>query len=275
MPYYRTPPAACYKPCIATLVFARPRLCYYTTSMPTHHDLRTPFQLVHKQCCTLDRRVPSHVLLHVFCIPSILRWRCPRVLTVSSPSFTSLQDSFEDMKKRVAAVLAAAVAVAVGRVATVAGCSTTVVGKAASATGAVFASHSNDGDGGEAGHLRRVPAKDWAPNATRSVNKGASIPQVPHTFAYHTEGYAAMNEHQVGLAESTCYGQFSGGPHGIVDIVQLGKCVCDSHATGQWGCGTCVSACLQCKTCFKLATPSPLFFSFFALASLLMFFQSL
>lgn len=243
--------------------------------MPTHHDLRTPFQLVHKQCCTLDRRVPSHVLLHVFCIPSILRWRCPRVLTVSSPSFTSLQDSFEDMKKRVAAVLAAAVAVAVGRVATVAGCSTTVVGKAASATGAVFASHSNDGDGGEAGHLRRVPAKDWAPNATRSVNKGASIPQVPHTFAYHTEGYAAMNEHQVGLAESTCYGQFSGGPHGIVDIVQLGKCVCDSHATGQWGCGTCVSACLQCKTCFKLATPSPLFFSFFALASLLMFFQSL
>ena len=80
-------------------------------------------------------------------------------------------------------------------------CSTTVVGRLASATGAVFASHSNDGDGGGFYHssINRVLAADWPPNATRRVN-GHDIPQVPHTYAYFTEGYVAMNEHQVSCA---------------------------------------------------------------------------
>lgn len=84
------------------------------------------------------------------------------------------------------------------------GCSTTVVGRLASATGSVMASHSNDGDGGGfySSYLRRVVKHDWPAGATRDV-KGHPIPQVRHTYAYHTEGYAAMNEHQVGLAEST------------------------------------------------------------------------
>jgi hypothetical protein len=87
------------------------------------------------------------------------------------------------------------------------GCSTTVVGRKASATGAVMASHSNDGDGCFChSSVNRVLASDWPPNATRNV-KGHAIPQVAHTYAYHTEGYAAMNEHQVGLAESTCSGR--------------------------------------------------------------------
>ena len=79
-------------------------------------------------------------------------------------------------------------------------CSTTVVGRLASATGAVIASHSNDGDGGGFYHssINRVLAADWLSNATRHVN-GHEIPQVPHTYAYFTEGYAAMNEHQVSV----------------------------------------------------------------------------
>ena len=57
---------------------------------------------------------------------------------------------------------------------------------------------------------------------------GHPIPQVPRTYAYHTEGYAAMNQHQVGLAESTCSGRSfppSGEPRSgfFFDIVQLGQ----------------------------------------------------
>tara|TARA_B110000208_G_scaffold111221_1_gene137308 strand:- start:2405 stop:4174 length:1770 start_codon:yes stop_codon:yes gene_type:complete len=84
-------------------------------------------------------------------------------------------------------------------------CSTTVVGRLASTDGSVIASHSNDGDGDVAGTLRRINASAHSLPSTRSVSHGA-IPQVAHTFAYFTEGYAAMNEHQLGLAESTCAG---------------------------------------------------------------------
>lgn len=106
-------------------------------------------------------------------------------------------------------------------------CSTVVVGRKASATGAVMASHSNDGDGCFChSSVDRVLARDWPPNATRDV-KGHPIPQVHHTYAYHTEGYAAMNEHQVGLAESTCSGRkfpATGVPSAaFMDIVQLGQ----------------------------------------------------
>ena len=107
------------------------------------------------------------------------------------------------------------------------GCSTTVVGRLASSTGAVFASHSNDGDGCFChSSVNRVLASDWPAGATRRV-KGHKIPQVSHTYAYHTEGYAAMNEHQVGLAESTCSGRHFPATHvsrsGFMDIVQLGQ----------------------------------------------------
>jgi dipeptidase len=104
------------------------------------------------------------------------------------------------------------------------GCSTLVVGRLASTSGAVMASHSNDGAEGGGfchAHLSRVLSADWPANATRRVN-GHNIPQVAHTYAYHTEGYAIMNEHQVGLAESTCFGRFTASA-GFIDIIVLGQ----------------------------------------------------
>ena len=74
--------------------------------------------------------------------------------------------------------------------------------------------------------MNRVLAADWPAGATRSV-KGHAIPQVAHTLGYHTGGYAAMNEHQVGLAESTCSGRHfpptNKSRSGFMDIVQLGQ----------------------------------------------------
>ena len=78
-------------------------------------------------------------------------------------------------------------------------CTTLVAGRLATADGSVLAAHSNDGDGGTAGNLRRVPPADWPAGAQRKVQGGGSIPQVNHTHAYFTKvgGYAAMNEYQV------------------------------------------------------------------------------
>lgn len=66
------------------------------------------------------------------------------------------------------------------------GCSTVVVGKAASTTGSVMATHSNDGDGDSVGTIARIAAGPHDAGSTRAV-AGGSIPEVEWTFAYHTE----------------------------------------------------------------------------------------
>jgi len=114
------------------------------------------------------------------------------------------------MRRAIAALLLVGPGVALG-------CTTLLAGPGATVDGSVLVSHSNDADGEGAGNLQVVKAADWPPNATVS-----GIPQVAHTYAYHTEAYAAMNEHQVGLGESTCPAAFNGSGGGaMLDIVAL------------------------------------------------------
>jgi dipeptidase len=90
-----------------------------------------------------------------------------------------------------------------------AACTTLIAGRATTVDGSVMASHSNDGAAGSGGRISRVLAADWPAGSNRSVG-GGTIPQAAHTYAYHTEGYGIMNEHQVGLGESTCFAVFHG-----------------------------------------------------------------
>ncbi len=93
----------------------------------------------------------------------------------------------------------------------VTGCTTLAVGRRATNDGSVLSAHSNDGNGDVAANLVRVPAASWPAGASRAVS-GGEIPQVQHTYSYFTKpgGYAALNEWQVGLAESTCVAVYAG-----------------------------------------------------------------
>ena len=125
-------------------------------------------------------------------------------------------------------------------------CTVFIVGKDASKDGSVLVSHSNDGEFETDPRLVKVPAQDFPSNSTRPVfyspenypryvgydrgvpeyypNSSSSamsifspighIPQVSHTFAYLEETYGAVNEHQLGIGESTCSGVFGASPLG-------------------------------------------------------------
>ena len=106
------------------------------------------------------------------------------------------------------------------------GCTTVAVAPQASLSGGAVCSHSNDGDGDVAGRLRQIPAADHAPHTLRDVTFG-TIPQISHTYAYKTEGYAIANDYNVGLCESTCSAIFDAnnggwGSQGNLTIVDLG-----------------------------------------------------
>eukprot|EP00929_Paragymnodinium_shiwhaense_P092662 TRINITY_DN52641_c0_g1_i1.p1 TRINITY_DN52641_c0_g1~~TRINITY_DN52641_c0_g1_i1.p1 ORF type:complete len:610 (+),score=51.86 TRINITY_DN52641_c0_g1_i1:129-1958(+) len=108
-------------------------------------------------------------------------------------------------------------------------CTTLVAGPQATADGSVMVAHSNDGDGDVAGNFEFVPAKRYHVPSQRALSNGKSIPQiVGRTNAYFTKvgGYAAMNEFQVALGESTCVavlpGNTSAALLNIVDLSAVG-----------------------------------------------------
>jgi len=94
-------------------------------------------------------------------------------------------------------------------------CTIIGVGKAASTDGSVIVSHT---DCGPDSRIRVVPGKFFAPDAMAPVYWGlldpaepldhpreilGYIPQVRQTYAYFRSAYSHMNEHQLGIAEST------------------------------------------------------------------------
>ncbi|CAM9128024.1 unnamed protein product, partial [Ectocarpus fasciculatus] len=126
-------------------------------------------------------------------------------------------------------------------------CTTLICGRLATADGSVIASHSSDGGGTLDPRLVRVPAQDFPEGSKRPVypspenypryvgtERGVEeyhasnclgseeqctdlepmgyIDQVPHTYSYFECTYGIMNEHQVGIAESTCSGVFVARP---------------------------------------------------------------
>lgn len=123
------------------------------------------------------------------------------------------------------------------------GCTTLIAGRDATADGSVLASHSNDGEANVDPRLVHVPARHskpgskrpvfWSPESfPRYVGHARNVPEyfptggekawdpigfideVPHTYAYHEQTYGAINEHGVGIGESTCSGVFAAAPRG-------------------------------------------------------------
>ena len=122
-------------------------------------------------------------------------------------------------------------------------CTVFIAGSEATVDGSVLVTHSNDGEFETDPRLVKVPARDFAPGSHRPVffspenypryagtDRGVPeyypkdgqksfkpigyIPQVPHTFAYLEDTYGAVNEHQVGIGESTCSAVFGAIPLG-------------------------------------------------------------
>ena len=125
-------------------------------------------------------------------------------------------------------------------------CTVYMVGKNASADGSVMTTHSAD-CGVCDWTWRHVPAADYKPGSTRKIyhinqirtwppevggkwvkyvegDTGVEIPQVPHTYAYQHAVFGHMNEHQLGIAESTigCVRKMRNPtPSAIMDITTL------------------------------------------------------
>jgi dipeptidase len=102
------------------------------------------------------------------------------------------------------------------------GCTSITVGKKASADGSVITSHTDDSHRTRA-WMDFMPAKDHEKDATVPMYKRSQdntqvmpaykherigeIPQVKHTHAYLNTAYPSMNEHQLGIGESTFGGR--------------------------------------------------------------------
>jgi len=119
-----------------------------------------------------------------------------------------------------------------------------VASGAAGGDASTLVAHSNDGEPPTDSRLVKVPPRDHAAGAVRPVyftpedyprfvgDRGVPeylpvehlnqtafkaighIPEVAHTYGFLEETYGAQNEHQLGIAESTCSGIFGTKPAG-------------------------------------------------------------
>jgi len=156
-------------------------------------------------------------------------------------------------------------------------CTTLAIGRKASVDGSVMSTHSNDGGGTTDPRLVKIPSRDYdltaSPVIMRPIyaspenypryvgrERGAPeyysenceagklncadfkpigyIPQVNHTFAYFEETYGAMNEMQVGIAESTCSGVYAArsidnGGKALLSVDQLSQIAMERARTAK------------------------------------------
>eukprot|EP00442_Polarella_glacialis_P020198 CAMPEP_0115101884 /NCGR_PEP_ID=MMETSP0227-20121206/33527_1 /TAXON_ID=89957 /ORGANISM="Polarella glacialis, Strain CCMP 1383" /LENGTH=245 /DNA_ID=CAMNT_0002497779 /DNA_START=73 /DNA_END=806 /DNA_ORIENTATION=+ len=117
-----------------------------------------------------------------------------------------------------------------------AACTILAAGRKATADGSVLVSHSDDGENVQDARLCHILAADHPASAKRPIyfdmedyprfvgeGRGpcyvpkagetpykaiGSIPEVARTFSYYESTYGALNEHGVGIGESTCSGVF-------------------------------------------------------------------
>jgi dipeptidase len=129
------------------------------------------------------------------------------------------------------------------------GCTSITCGKKATADGSVITSHTDDS------HRTRswmdiVPAKDHKDGAMSPMYQRVScdtfampiyqhkkigeIPQVEHTYGYINTAYPCMNEHQLGIGESTFGGRESlKSDKGLIDCQRLCRLMLERTTTAR------------------------------------------
>ena len=129
------------------------------------------------------------------------------------------------------------------------GCTTITVGKKASADGSVITSHTDDSHrtrswmdirsakdykkGSMVTLYRRVADDSKAMPAYRHDPVG-EIPQAEHTYAFVNTAYPCMNEHQLGIGESTFGGRNElQSDEGLIDCQQLCKLMVERCTTAR------------------------------------------
>ncbi|ETV96580.1 hypothetical protein H310_10281 [Aphanomyces invadans] len=169
------------------------------------------------------------------------------------------------------AIVAIACASVAGRFVDPEKCTAILVGAKASATGSPMTTQTNDCADCDF-RLVKVPAKDHVPGSVRPVilvgqpypryvgeDRGptyskanldkslfnwtdtkaiGSIPQVNHTYGYVEGVYGIMNEHQLGIGESTCGAKLwtkpvSHGGKALLDITELGRIALERTKTAK------------------------------------------
>ena len=149
----------------------------------------------------------------------------------------------------IVALLAAFVVFAAAVMPDARGCTSVLVAKKASRDGSVMTSHTCDSHR-TASDVHKVPARKHAEGAEILMTKRAEddtgpmerygreevgkLPQVPETFGYINPAYAAMNEHQVAIGESTFGGREElQSEKGLIDCESLTRLMLERARTAR------------------------------------------
>ncbi len=128
-------------------------------------------------------------------------------------------------------------------------CTSIMVGKKASTDGSVMTSHTCDSHR-TGSHIVLVPGREYKPGSQRALSKRTDddsgpmerygreptgkIPQVAKTHAYLAPAYAAMNQHQLAIGESTFGGREEmHSEKGLIDCETLTRLILERATTAR------------------------------------------